>query len=47
MSIDVVQELEKARADMQEANDALMDLGFPADQWELITRFIASSIVHS
>lgn len=47
MSIDVDGEMLKFEQRMQTAQDALIELGFPADQWDLVNEFIQAAIAHS
>jgi hypothetical protein len=46
MQIDVEGPLLRTSQEMQEAQDALIRLGFPEEQWSLIAKYIASAIEH-
>jgi hypothetical protein len=45
MDFDV--ELERIKDEMNDAEDTLLDLGFPEDQWHLIRKYITSAILHN
>jgi hypothetical protein len=41
------QELTKAATDMHEAEDALVQNGFPVEQWMLIKQYIGAAIIQN
>jgi hypothetical protein len=47
MSNDFDDQIGAAQADMKDAADTLLELGFPQEQWHQITKFIAAAIIHS
>jgi hypothetical protein len=40
-------ELAKYAKEMEEAEDALVDKGFSADQWMLVKKYVHAAIAHS
>jgi hypothetical protein len=47
VEINVNEELAKAKKEMNEAEDALVEAGFSEDQWMLIKQYILSAILHN
>jgi hypothetical protein len=47
MEIDLDAELKRVTNEMYEAEDNLINSGFPKNQWLLIRKYIASAILHS
>jgi hypothetical protein len=47
MSFNLDEEIEKSAQDMQDTVSALIELGFPEDQWVLIGKYVAQAITHS
>jgi Holliday junction resolvasome RuvABC DNA-binding subunit len=44
--INIDEELKKATKAMNDATEALLNLGFSEDQWEQISKYIAFAIIH-
>jgi len=47
MEFSLDEELRNAEEEMRNAGEALLMLGFPEDQWELIRKYTASAIAQS
>jgi hypothetical protein len=47
MTTNVDAEMQKAAHEMDDAEDALIQMGFPVDQWMLIKQYILSAVAHS
>jgi hypothetical protein len=45
--INIDEELQKASKQMDDAESALMKLGYPEEQWLLIRNYILSATLHS
>jgi hypothetical protein len=43
-SMNLDEEILQATKDMEEAEDALADMGFPVEQWMLIKQYISAAI---
>jgi len=47
MTLDIDGEMQKAKQEMNDAEDALIQSGFSEDQWMLIKQYVHSVVMHS